>query len=243
MHPGNGSSMGISADGVLQGLTLPAPRDRGDGRSTLVATPIRPTSPISMPETSPAVAVSAPSPTRTTPPPGDRDRRRALFALLLCVVALPASWLLFSQLERLWPELVRLEGLAFLAAATLLGGAMAIGPLAAAIGLLVAVWFGVRSVYSPRSRATPLLDRVIVGAGLLVWFAPALAAIAQAVLALTSGRIHFVRPPRDYFLATDPIAFWQGVGFWLIIAALAGFLAWRYWQPKLFPAETATREA
>ena len=138
---------------------------------------------------------------------------------------------------------VRLEGLAFLAAATLLGGAMAIGPLAAAIGLLVAVWFGVRSVYSPRSRATPLLDRVIVGAGLLVWFAPALAAIAQAVLALTSGRIHFVRPPRDYFLATDPIAFWQGVGFWLIIAALAGFLAWRYWQPKLFPAETATREA
>ena len=51
-----------------------------------------------------------------------------------------------------------------------------------------------------------------------------------------------MRPPRDYFLATDPIAFWQGVGFWLIIAALAGFLAWRYWQPKLFPVETAMRE-
>jgi len=92
------------------------------------------------------------------------------------------------------------------------------------------------------SLATPLLDRVIVGAGLLVWFMPALAAIAQAVRALTTGRIHFVRPPRDYLLATDPIAFWQGVGFWLIIAALAGFLAWRYWQPKLFPVETATRE-
>ncbi len=119
---------------------------------------------------------------------------------------------------------------------------MAIGPLAAAIGLVVSVWFGVRSVYRARSRETPLLDRVIVGAGLLVWFAPALAAIAQALRALLSGRIHFVRPPRDYFLATDPIAFWQGVGFWLIIAALAGFLAWRYWQPKLFPVETATRE-
>ena len=238
MHPGNGSCMGISADAVLQGLTVPAPGDRGDGRSTLVAIPIRRTSPISMPETSPAIAVSTPS--RPTPPPGDRDRRRALFALLVCVVALPASWLLFSQLERLWPELVRLEGLAFLAAATLLGGAMAIGPLAAAIGLLVAVWFGVRSVYSPRSRATPLLDRVIVGAGLLVWFAPALAAIAQAVLALTTGRIHFVRPPRDYFLATDPIAFWQGVGFWLIMGGLFAFLAWRYWQGKLFPRGATT---
>ena len=195
-----------------------------------------------MPETSPAVAVSAPSPARSALLPGDLDRRRALFALLVCVVALPASWLLFSQLERLWPEIVRLEGLSFLAATTLIGGSMAIGPLAAAIGLVVSVWFGVRSVYRARSRKTPLLDRVIVGAGLLVWFAPALAAIAQALRALLSGRIHFVRPPRDYFLATDPIAFWQGVGFWLIIAALAGFLAWRYWQPKLFPVETAMRE-
>ncbi len=194
-----------------------------------------------MPETTPVAAVSAPS--HPTLLPGDHDRQRALFALLVCVVALPASWLLFSQLERLWPEIVQLEGLGFLAAATLLGGVMAIGPLAAAIGLLVAVWFGVRSVYGPRRQATPLLDRVIVAAGLLVWFAPALTAIAQALRALLTGRIHFVRPPRDYFLTTDPIAFWQGVGFWLIIAALAVFLAWRYWQPKLFPAGTAAPEA
>lgn len=192
-----------------------------------------------MPETSPAVAVSAPSPARSALLPGDLDRRRALFALLVCVVALPASWLLFSQLERLWPEIVRLEGLSFLAATTLLGGSMAIGPLAAAIGLVVSVWFGVRSVYRARSRKTPLLDRVIVGAGLLVWFAPALAAIAQALRALLSGRIHFVRPPRDYFLATDPIAFWQGVGFWLIMAGLFGFLAWRYWRPRLLPTAAA----
>jgi len=94
-----------------------------------------------------------------------------------------------------------------------------------------------------RKASGALLDRVIVGAGLLVWFMPALAAIAQAVRALTTGRIHFVRPPRDYLLATDPIAFWQGVGFWLIIAGLAGFLAWRYWQPKLFPAHDAAPEA
>ena len=128
-----------------------------------------------------------------------------------------------------------MEGIAFMAAATLLGGAMAVGPLAAAIGLLLAIWFGVDSVYKPRSRPSPLLDRMIVGAGLLVWFTPALAAFAIIGQALASGRIHFVRPPRDYFLATDPIAFWQGVGFWLIMGGLFAFLAWRYWRGKLFP--------
>lgn len=183
----------------------------------------------------PVPPTATPSPAPAPFPPGDRARRKALFGLLVGLVALPASWLLFSQLERLWPEIVRMEGIAFMAAATLLGGAMAVGPLAAAIGLLLAIWFGVDSVYKPRSRPSPLLDRVIVGAGLLVWFTPALAAFAIIGQALASGRIHFVRPPRDYFLATDPIAFWQGVGFWLIMGGLFAFLAWRYWRGKLFP--------
>ncbi|MDI3513975.1 MAG: hypothetical protein PWP40_1204 [Rhodocyclaceae bacterium] len=183
----------------------------------------------------PVPPTATPSPAPAPFPPGDRARRKALFGLLVGLVALPASWLLFSQLERLWPEIVRMEGIAFMAAATLLGGAMAVGPLAAAIGLLLAIWFGVDSVYKPRSRPSPLLDRMIVGAGLLVWFTPALAAFAIIGQALASGRIHFVRPPRDYFLATDPIAFWQGVGFWLIMGGLFAFLAWRYWRGKLFP--------
>lgn len=182
----------------------------------------------------PVPPTATPSPATAPFPPGDRARRKALFGLLVGLVALPASWLLFSQLERLWPEIVRMEGVAFMAAATLLGGAMAVGPLAAAIGLLLAIWFGVDSVYKPRSKPSPLLDRVIVGAGLLVWFTPALAAFAMIGQALASGRIHFVRPPRDYFLATDPIAFWQGVGFWLIMGGLFAFLAWRYWRGKLF---------
>ena len=42
------------------------------------------------------------------------SRRRALFSLLVSLVALPASWLLFSQLERLWPEIVRMEGITFM---------------------------------------------------------------------------------------------------------------------------------
>ena len=161
-------------------------------------------------------------------------------SLLVSLVALPASWLLFSQLERLWPEIVRMEGIPFMAAATLLGGAMAIGPLTAAIGFVLAIWFGVDSVYKPRSTASPLLDRAIVATGLVVWFTPALAALVVVGQALASGRIHFVRPPRDYFLATDPIAFWQGLGFWLIMGGLFAFLAWRYWRSKLFPHSAKT---
>ena len=167
--------------------------------------------------------------------PGDLSRRRALFSLLVSLVALPASWLLFSQLERLWPEIVRMEGITVMAAATRLGGAMAIGPLTAAIAFVLAIWFGVDSVYKPRRAASPLLDRAIVATGLVVWFMPALAALVVVGQALASGRIHFVRPPRDYFLATDPIAFWQGVGFWLIMGGLFAFLAWRYWRGKLLP--------
>ena len=118
---------------------------------------------------------------QTSPPPvphpvlpGDLARRRALFSLLVCLVALPASWLLFSQLEHLWPEIVRMEGLSFMAAATLLGGAMAIGPLAAAIGFVLAIWFGVDSVYKARTTSSPLLDRAIVAARKLrAWLAAA----------------------------------------------------------------------
>ena len=114
------------------------------------------------------------------------------------------------------------------------------GYLYAAIGFVLAIWFGVDSVYKPRRAASPLLDRVIVATGLVVWFTPALAALVVVGQALASGRIHFVRPPRDYFLATDPIAFWQGVGFWLIMGGLFAFLAWRYWRARLFPRSATT---
>ena len=168
--------------------------------------------------------------------PGDLARRRATRALLVFILALPASWWLFSQLEPIWNRILPLEGTPFMAAATLLGAALAIAPLAAGIGFFLAIWFGVDSVYLPRRRARSLLDTLIVATSLVVWFSPALLGVVAAGRALYEGRIHFVRPPRDYFLATDPIAFWQGVGFWLIMAGLFGFLAWRYWHPRLMPA-------
>ncbi len=78
-----------------------------------------------------------------------------------------------------------------------------------------------------------MVDKFIVAVALVVWFSPALFDVVTAGRAIYEGRIHFVRPPRDYFLATDPIAFWEGVGFWLIMAGLFSFLAWRYWRPRL----------
>jgi hypothetical protein len=163
---------------------------------------------------------------------GDLLRRRARFGLLLLVAMAAVAAALFAGLARLWPPIAALEGAAFLAAATLLGGALAAAPLLALVGLLVAVWNGVESVYQPRRRATPAVDKLILALGLGVWFGPSLALLAAAARAVASGRIHFSRPPRDYFLASDPIAFWQGVGFWLIVAAALAYPAWRYWRGK-----------
>lgn len=165
--------------------------------------------------------------------PGDQMRRRGTAALLFLLVALPASYWLFASLADLWAHVEPLEGAPFMLAATLLGAALAIAPLTALVGFILSIWYGVESVYMPRSRPTPLLDRMITGVGLLVWFAPTLASAGLAARALIEGRVHFVRPPRDYFLATDPIAFWQGLGFWLIMGSLFAFLAWRYWRGKL----------
>ncbi|MBL8447272.1 MAG: hypothetical protein JNJ44_07645 [Zoogloeaceae bacterium] len=152
---------------------------------------------------------------------------------MACLLATILAILLFRDLAQLWREIEPLEGLAFLSSATLLGGALAIAPLTAAASLLLCVWHGVESVFLPRSHPTPTLDNLIVAGGMLVWFSPCLAALGAGAMALVTGRIHFSRPPRDYFLATDPIAFWQGVGFWIIVAASFGYVAWRYWQGKL----------
>ncbi|THF58062.1 hypothetical protein [Pseudothauera rhizosphaerae] len=167
--------------------------------------------------------------------PGDFARRVAAYALVAFLLGTAGSAWLFIRLPEIWARVMPLEGASFMFAATALGGVMAVLPVIAAVGFVLALWCGVESVYRPRRQASPFADRAIVSLGLLVWFAPAAAAIASAIRALASGRVHFVRPPRDYFLATDPVAFWEGVGFWLIMAGLFAFLAWRYWRGKLLP--------
>lgn len=164
---------------------------------------------------------------------GDFLRRRARFGLLLLAAAMLVAVPLFAGLGRLWPTIAALEGVPFLVASTLLGGVLAASPVLALLGLAMALWYGVESVYQPRRRASPGADKLIVALGLAAWFGPSLALLAAAGRAIARGSIHFTRPPRDYVLATDPIAFWQGVGFWLIVATCLGYGAWCYWRPKL----------
>lgn len=164
---------------------------------------------------------------------GDFARRRAGLLILASMALLPAAAWLFARLDRIWLRVEPLEGATFMAAATLLGGLLAILPLATVLTLLMAVWYGVESVYRPRTRATPWLDRGVVAAGVLVWFSPAIALAGAALRAVLTGSIRFSRPPREYLLATDPIAFWQSVGFLLIVAAALAYPAWHYWRGKL----------
>ncbi len=168
-----------------------------------------------------------------SPRAGDIARHRAVLALLLFALALPLSIWLFATLEPIWARIVPLEGAAFMLAATALGAVMALAPIAVTVGFLLTLWYGVESVYLPRSQPSPLTDACIAAVGLVIWFLPMLAALAMAARALFEGRVHFVKPARDYFLATDPIAYWQGVGFLFIAAGFFGFLAWCYWRGKL----------
>lgn len=163
---------------------------------------------------------------------GDFARRRARFTSVAFLALLAASIWIFAGSERLWLAIIPLEGGLFLLASALFGGLMASLPVLALVFLLMSVWYGVESVYRPRSQATPVTDKLIIGAGLLVWFAPALALLAGALRAIMTGSIAFSRPQRVYLLESDPIAFWQSIGFFLIVAAALAYPAWHYWRGK-----------
>jgi hypothetical protein len=165
--------------------------------------------------------------------PGDRARRRGTLCLLFALAATPLTVLLFLNLEPVWANIASLESAMFMLVATLFGAALAITPVITAVGWLLAIWYGVESVFMPRGRRTPTVDILIVGTGLAAWFSPALGFLIKVVQAIFVGGIHFAHPSRDYLLAEDPIAFWQSIGFLLIAAGLFAWLAWRYWQGKL----------
>lgn len=164
---------------------------------------------------------------------GDFARRRARFAALVFLAALPLSLWVFARITEIWAYVLPLEGAPFMFAATALGGVMAIAPVVAVVAFLVAIWYGVESVFLPRRRPTPLVDRLLVPLGLLVWFAPTLGLLASAGRAVANGSIAFSRPARVYLLASDPIAFWQSIGFLLIVAAALAYPSWHYWRGKL----------
>jgi hypothetical protein len=173
------------------------------------------------------------SPLPENAPPGDRARRRGTFSLLLALIATPLTTLLFLNLRPFWVKIAPLEGVAFMLAAFLFGAVLAVTPVITAAGWLLALWYGVESVFMPRTRRTPICDILIVGASLIAWFSPALGFLGKAAQALFTGGVRFAHPPRSYLLAEDPVAFWQSIGFLLIAAGLFVWFAWHYWKGKL----------
>ena len=163
---------------------------------------------------------------------GDLLRRRAGFTGMLFLVLLASAVWLFARSEPIWLHIMPLEGGIFLLASAVFGGLLAITPVLALVLLLMTVWYGVESVFRPRARHTPLLDRGIIAGGVLVWFSPGIALVAGAARAVLTGSVAFSRPQRVYLLETDPIAFWQSIGFILIVAAALSYPAWHYWRGK-----------
>lgn len=166
-------------------------------------------------------------------PEGDFRRRQALRSLISFLILLPLTIAAFRYLAPIWERIVPLEGASFLLAATALGLALAFLPLLTLAFGMLAMWHGVESIERPRSRHTPWLDRVLAAIGLAVWFAPTLGLLSMAGRALLEGAVRFHRPAvREYALATDPIAFWQGIGFLLIVAVAVAWPAVHYWRGK-----------
>lgn len=167
------------------------------------------------------------------PAPGDHARRRGTICFLTALIATPITIWLFSSLGAIWMKIEPLNGMAFFLSAALIGLLLAATPIISLFGWLLALWYGVESVFMQRGKRTPKTDIAIIGAGIAAWFAPAFGFLATAIGALISGRVHFAKPARDYLLAQDPVAYWQGVGFMFITAGVFGWLAYRYWQSKL----------
>ena len=155
--------------------------------------------------------------------PGDKARRRSLICLLSALVATPlAVWFFFNPYSYLWAN-VKLgitSGAAFWPIASLFAIIMIAAVIIAIAGWLLALWFGVESVFMARGRSTPITDMIITGIGLVAWSLPTLGFLIAAILT-----------PRGSLQNT--VAYGQEVGFKLLAAGVLAWLAWRYWQGKL----------
>lgn len=166
---------------------------------------------------------------------GDYARRRAIKLTLWCVAFIIINILIFSNLT-LWRFIEPLNGAAFYFAAVGVGLLLAAAPVLAVLTFCAAVWHAGSSIALPKQYATPRLDRTLAVILCVIWFSPALASLAFAGRSLASGVIRFPHPKREYVLATDPVAFWESIGFMLIATAVWAWLAWRYCQPHLLSA-------
>ncbi|WP_157288324.1 hypothetical protein [Uliginosibacterium gangwonense] len=133
----------------------------------------------------------------------------------------------------LWNKLIALGTLPFMFAALGLGLVLSVGPVAVVVCSLVALFLRIEACYV--EGALPkrtVLDCVAIATGMLVTFAPALAALYVPVKAILTGYIAFRGPGQQYPMQADPYGFWQAVGFWLMGVATLAFLAGVYWRSR-----------
>lgn len=139
---------------------------------------------------------------------------------------------LFFFIQPIFQWIARLGGASFLAAALALGLAMAAGPIATVACGLMALFLRVEVCFAPQTATWRMSDRLSVGAGLLVSFAPALAALYPPIRAILSGYIGFRGPGQQYYRLTDPYGFWQATAFWMMGAVSLAIVASIYWRAK-----------
>jgi len=151
--------------------------------------------------------------------PGDRARRRAALCLLLALVVTPPTIAVFLKLYSFWVNLASLGETAFTLLGILSAALLSFAPIISAAGWLLALWYGVESVFMPRERHTPTTDIIIIGIGLVAWSLPTLGVLISAALT--------PRLPGEF-----PV-YLQSVGYKLIAAAVLAWLTWRYWHGKL----------
>lgn len=164
--------------------------------------------------------------------PGDTLSRKSVRAFLYGVFFIPATIAGYIWLPQIWNPIMHMEGASFFLSSTLLGGVMAAFPVLGVAMMLLSLWWAVEARFSPRQ--TPKgHDKLVIGLGLLVSYGPAIGFAITVIHALMVGKVHFSNPPRDYLRATDPQAYWEGLGFMVMAGSVLGFMVTRYWQAKL----------
>ena len=157
-----------------------------------------------------------------------KARRWAFAGLLALIITTP----IFYFIQPIFRWVASLEGGGFMLAALGLGLGIAAGPLAAATGLLMSLFWRVESCFAERGDVLSVMDRIFIGLGGITSLLPALAALFPPGKALVTGFIGFRGPGQQYFRLEDPYGYWQAVAFWLMGAVTLGIIAAIYWRAK-----------
>lgn len=163
--------------------------------------------------------------------PGDHLARKARRTALYALILTPTAFAVFWWLPTIWNPIQGMTGPALYLASMALGAALAAFPVLAAVTWLLALYWAVEARHAPRQQPAAT-DRLILALGMLVSYAPGVGFYITVVHALMTGRVHFSNPPRDYYLDSDPAAYWEGVGFMAMAGTVLVFMVTRYWQAK-----------